>query len=438
MDQESYVNEMNARLWSGLPSGLLGYSLSFLPVPVVCRFRTVCKDWNSLICTPKFGALCIEHAKNRDASYLISSSNDPTHSRQYAWSFLDLNADKPLQWYSIKRDVPQIFHSFHHAGRKVAADGGLVCEYHVTQDGEASIFVSNPLVGTIKQLPYTYPFRTPYLRGDGPQLHMVVDTIAHTFKVFVMPDPEESLMLVYESTTNTWRNSSTIPPGSYSLPGQELLANMDVLGSIVFGGLIYILMGPNYGVDTWLWSYNHVEDMWSRTGVVIGVERLHYPQLVVSDNRLFLGSWMCKCTSFPDFQHNDLTSFDSLSYEVCEVDLENQTLKKPVFQMSGAVVAHLFKMPTDEEGILKFPFELIAFGFGKSSIVFLCETLLSEVKSSGVSITYNLSTNSWQMLPTNPWFANEENGKSQYAWLTYGNPMNLISPASALWEHESP
>lgn len=57
------MDEMNDELWSRLPLEIVERTLLFLPVPVLCRFRTVCKSWNSLICKPAFGALNVQHAR---------------------------------------------------------------------------------------------------------------------------------------------------------------------------------------------------------------------------------------------------------------------------------------------------------------------------------------------------------------------------------------
>ena len=48
-------------LWSELPPEVIKCVLSLLSVPVLCRFQTVCKGWNELLCDPKFHNL---HEKN--------------------------------------------------------------------------------------------------------------------------------------------------------------------------------------------------------------------------------------------------------------------------------------------------------------------------------------------------------------------------------------
>lgn len=41
-------------LWSKLPREVMECVLSFLPLPALCRLRTVCKGWNDILCGPSF------------------------------------------------------------------------------------------------------------------------------------------------------------------------------------------------------------------------------------------------------------------------------------------------------------------------------------------------------------------------------------------------
>jgi hypothetical protein len=68
--------ELDVALWSGLPVDMVERVLSFLPVPELCRYRSVCKKWNTLICDSKFGAAHARNDAKRDASYFVVQSND--------------------------------------------------------------------------------------------------------------------------------------------------------------------------------------------------------------------------------------------------------------------------------------------------------------------------------------------------------------------------
>ncbi|KAJ7536381.1 hypothetical protein O6H91_12G067000 [Diphasiastrum complanatum] len=49
---------LDKKLWSKLPSDLLERTLAFLPLPILFRFRCVCKRWNSLPSCPSFTEFC--------------------------------------------------------------------------------------------------------------------------------------------------------------------------------------------------------------------------------------------------------------------------------------------------------------------------------------------------------------------------------------------
>jgi hypothetical protein len=75
---------------------------------------------------------------------------------------------------------------------------------------------------------------------------MIVDNIAHSYKVFVLQwhyydedtSAEEFRMVVYESATNQWRNSTVL-----KMPCLGRLFSRAVC-SIFFNGLLYVLMSP--------------------------------------------------------------------------------------------------------------------------------------------------------------------------------------------------
>lgn len=69
------MDNMNVKLWTRLPKDVVERVLSFLSVPVLCRFRTVCKRWNSLIRDPKFGYLCDQHARQQESCFIVTCYN---------------------------------------------------------------------------------------------------------------------------------------------------------------------------------------------------------------------------------------------------------------------------------------------------------------------------------------------------------------------------
>jgi hypothetical protein len=423
------MDEMDVELWSRLPLEIVERTLLFLPVPVLCRFRTVCKSWNSLICKPAFGALNVQHAR-REACFLVAryvngdeemdALFDP-FEKKHGWSFLDLNARR---WYTIMQDGQEVFDRFQR-GSEVAMDGGLVCQcLEADGDRDVSIFVCNPIAKTSRRLPaFPYSDRLTDVL-DLVVLNMVVDSSALGYKIFVMPNGEDGdlrsatypLMMIYESTSNQWWMPAHPPMRQIT---EDCI---HVQCSVFVDGMLYILMCSDveYAVEQWLWSYNHAENTWTDTGVTISME-LSNPQLLVSDNRLFLGSWLRKLSNSDGGGGRRKRNAPRWSYELSEVLLESRT-RNSVFRMAGAVLEDFFALPAYTSKVRgRFaPFSLNALGFCKS-IVLLCE-------SSGVYKLYDLSTCSWDVLPKHPLDLLPKDGHI----LWYGNPMNLILPATLL------
>jgi hypothetical protein len=64
------MDDLAVELWSALPPEIVERVLTFLSAPALCRFRTVCKRWNVLICKPEFGALYILRTR-QDAGFVV-------------------------------------------------------------------------------------------------------------------------------------------------------------------------------------------------------------------------------------------------------------------------------------------------------------------------------------------------------------------------------
>jgi len=215
-----------------LPSELEEKALSFVPVPDLCRYRNVCREWNQLICTPAFAALHVQNSKRGEASFIALEMQG---LETLTWCLLDLNARR---WYTFCDNSNIIArHCDASLGLRVAAmDGGLVCRFAKTEHPMLSIIVHDLLGHTVRSLPLIRRhLSSPIL----PYVHMVVDNTSHHFKIFllnrffnlgnflgnvsirntsklrqkVLNDP---LMRIYDSATGKWRSASN-PPGPWSL-----------------------------------------------------------------------------------------------------------------------------------------------------------------------------------------------------------------------------
>jgi hypothetical protein len=103
------MDDLAVELWSALPPEIVERVLTFLSAPALCRFRTVCKRWNVLICKPEFGALYIQRTR-QDAGFVVlrfitySDEEEPFRVVNPGWSILDVSARR---WYTINDGTEQ-------------------------------------------------------------------------------------------------------------------------------------------------------------------------------------------------------------------------------------------------------------------------------------------------------------------------------------------
>jgi hypothetical protein len=334
------MDDLAVELWSALPPEIVERMLTFLSAPALCRFRTVCKRWNVLICKPEFGALYIQRTR-QDAGFVVlrfitySDEEEPFRVVNPGWSILDVSARR---WYTINDGTEQdVFET-----GNVAMDH-LALPFQLSQGSSedyASASVSNPIVQRSRRLP-----SCPVNYGHVvPVVNMIVDNTAHSYKIFVLQKHdgdgdtglEEFLINVYESTTNQWRNSTIL-----QMP-RLLGFAFHGLWFAFLNGLLYVLMfsselatesEPNYR----LWSYNHVEGTWKDTCVNVQYRPLDIVGLSVGDNQLFITSWVHR--RHPQIDHPSY----GWSYEISEVQLEDGTYRK-VFEMTAALARQVFQV----------------------------------------------------------------------------------------------
>lgn len=402
--------------------------LSFLPVPELCRYRSVCKKWNTLICDSKFGAAHARNDAKRDASYFVVQSNDCSffHGNE-GWSFLDLEARR---WYGVKDDRREF-----HNDLIAAMDGGLVCEYVKKRQPfpfclPPSITVYNPVTMASRELPAT-PGHLQR-RMKYPVLHLVVDSISQQFKVFrfnhncfgrnaeALPScgkdlvPNDPFMRVYDSETNAWKRTST-NPFCRNVPTYEVRN----VSSVMFQGLLYAILGilkePYFGhhlkqgFEFEFWRYKPSEDVWERVTVDIPNQ---YPELSVSGNRLFLIGWFDELSSLIRSE-----SKEQWRLRVCEIKFPGLEWDL-LFETSEADVKDVFGVPNH----VPHP-EMIVSGFGNS--------LLFKRPSSGNMMVLDLETRLWKRLPAVPvgtyLHSDIWNG-------VVGMQMNLMLPSTLWWQ----
>ncbi|KAG0563387.1 hypothetical protein KC19_8G027000 [Ceratodon purpureus] len=259
--------DLEAALWSELPFEIMEQVLSFVPVPDLCRYRTVCKAWNHLISDLRFAAVHAQNASKRpDKMSFIVTWNESWGQFACFWSALDLDAKR---WYKLNSG----WYGF--GLLTTGMGGGLVCEYLEDPSRKVkSITVSNPIANKGRVLP-----TAPIDRQSGG-LCLAIDTnTVDNFKVILFPRKvymeQQFVMHVYDSATNEWKgmkNPTWFPTKTGS-----------IVKHIIFQGSVYVLFQNE------LWRINLMEDVWERLYVPGGSFISEHLELIVSANRLFLG-----------------------------------------------------------------------------------------------------------------------------------------------------
>lgn len=286
--------------WSRLPNVLVQQVLSLVSVPELCRFRTVCKRWNSLICTSEFGNVCAQNEDEDHARYIIGhcfhfhQRISSTLITVVGWSIYDLNGRR---WFTWKGEQDIAFANDH----PMDSDKGLVvcCStVDCTTLMVSEMIISNPIAKLRKVLPVP-PCGDYYT--DTFLVKLVVDSISQTYKIFLINRFQDPFMCVFDSTTSQWRSLNNTP---VEMKGRGIGPRLG--HSVMFQGLLYVLSStyrhdptkprPNeeHPFRCRLHSYNFLKDSWADCGVDFpatwvddGVRR---NELVVSGNRLFVVS----------------------------------------------------------------------------------------------------------------------------------------------------
>lgn len=145
---------MDPGIWRKLPSLLLDRVIAFLPPPAFFRARCVCKRWNSLLFTSTFLEIYLQISPSRRHWFLffkpksqIIDNNNIRAAEGYVFDPYE------LAWYRLSFPLvpPSGF-------TPSASSGGLVC-WVSDNPAPKTLLLSNPLSGTLNQLPPTLTSR---------------------------------------------------------------------------------------------------------------------------------------------------------------------------------------------------------------------------------------------------------------------------------------
>uniref|UniRef100_A0A0D6QWF5 F-box domain-containing protein n=1 Tax=Araucaria cunninghamii TaxID=56994 RepID=A0A0D6QWF5_ARACU len=255
--------ELDASIWSNLPGDILERVLAHLPVACLARARTVCKKLNQIILSNNFLSAQADLAPPRRESWFAMFQTE--ECSKFSAYDPDLN-----RWY----EIPLSFLPCQVRG--VASAGGLLCCRGEMTPGLLALLVCNPMTKKCGVLP-------PMLRRRlVPVVSMQL--FHHHFKVLVAGDDlhpdgrsvSDLTCEVFDSRTNRWTLSGSIPPNS------EL-----ELGSAICNGNLYLLTNSSSPSLCGVLSFNLQHGVWSKVQAPMP-RNLTIPSLVECSGRLFM------------------------------------------------------------------------------------------------------------------------------------------------------
>lgn len=409
-----------------LPCALVEQVLALLPVPDLCRYRSVCRRWNSLICSPDFGTRCIQNASNgviKGEYFVVKlrlgidyAESDARCKEISSWSIFDLDTRR---WFNVEDTLPKGF-DFHLS----AMDAGLVCTFRnvLTDEQRRASSIISPITTELQMLVVSNLIGNSMRVLPNPPLHidledaklnmkLVVDKVSQAYKIFLISaglcwiSPRDPCMCVYDSSTDQWRFSTNPPVDPINDPTMHV-------SSAVYEGVLYVLFADEDRLAHWLYSYNDFAGSWEDTGVKFGhwgdfMVMIEYCDLVVSNNRLFLIYQCLVDESLVDQNSRRIVRScppTSWSYEsfwsVCisEVSLLEKHCKMVVQMTQAEAVQHFDIQTPYDQSIWGTAFEIRADGFD-NSILLMTKKVHGD---GGKYILYNLVTGLWNVLPPNP------------------------------------
>eukprot|EP00249_Psilotum_nudum_P006680 c19976_g1_i1 orf=146-1366(-) len=229
-------SDPNVSICGALPQDIIDRVILWLPIRSLVRAQSVCKDWNTLICSKRFSNLYRRIPSQLPWLLVFPFDNgnvglvyDPASYRWFHLSFSFLPCDS----------------------RVVATAEGLICSVPKTRMSKVW-YVCNPISKSCKELPSPPGlFKLVFL-----VVGMVVDKDAGSFKIvmagseLVAEDSEQFILITetYDSTTHCWKRSDIL------LLDTPLSAWKAVSGGFMYcvtGSVPYGVLAYNIKVGSW-------------------------------------------------------------------------------------------------------------------------------------------------------------------------------------------
>ncbi|KAG0625947.1 hypothetical protein M758_2G090600 [Ceratodon purpureus] len=388
---------------SNLPLEVMERVLSLLPLPVLCRMRTVCKEWNHIICSSSVHD-CYEQTleeRGHGVCFLTNFHSIPytriARSVRGTTCFLDLDERR---WYLIKGSVDQGLDT-----RDVAMGDGLVAEiccpvspkegYNIGARTICCIQMSDPILKMRWRLD-----PCPNEKNVHSLVVVAADRGSRVFRIFVFDNSGygetgfHQCLWIYESSTNKWRCASQ-PPRKGS--GKNLARS-----PVVFQQGLYAIFTATDSLERFLALYDIEKDTWSM--VLENLPEVRRVELVVSSGKLFMMFW-----GFP----SSSSSSSATKIEMVEIQVSEKT-SRIVFQIPASTLAHCCG---ERITIYEF-FDITCLALRLNSDS-SCSSVVLFSKSSGKVIIYNVVSATADILPEQP--LREKKFVPHQYWATHQN-----------------
>ncbi|XP_045814273.1 F-box only protein 6 isoform X2 [Trifolium pratense] len=224
---------MEQEIWKDFPEDLFEAVIARLPIAAFFRFRSVCRQWDSLLASQSFSQHCAQVPQENPWFYTI------THENVNSGAMYDPSLKK---WHhpSISPLPTKLI------VLPVASAGGLVCFLDI---GHRNFYVCNPLTQSFKEL----PARSVKV-WSRVAVGMTVNgnSAGSGYKILWVGCNGE--YEVYDSVKNSWNRPGNIP-GSVKLP---LSLNFRSQAVAIDSTLYFMRSDPegvvSYDVATRVWT----------------------------------------------------------------------------------------------------------------------------------------------------------------------------------------
>lgn len=275
-------DQLDESVWRQLPPEILQHVLQHLPLEVLYRFRTVCKQWRTLPSSPKFCSSVL-HARSKQ-SYLLgieqigSLQTCPVYNPvAEKWSKLDLGfLESRFERFSFERWSSYDDRWGSSEFKSVSSDGGLLCvSVRIHESEQDAIFVFNPLTKACNLLPLIEGSTWGLCLG----LAIRMESYGH-YRVFATKHGKvenrfEQRLYMYDSVSAFWKLLPKCPRFAH-----------DSISGVFCNGIYYALYEDASQDHDVLMSFDIDHDVWVETGVVMTLQGFK-KKLVVCGNRLF-------------------------------------------------------------------------------------------------------------------------------------------------------